>query len=140
MNMFKPTKAKSIDEYIESLSPERREQIEALHALIQKTSPKLKPHFATNMLGYGKFPCRNHKKEIIEWPVIALASLKNYISLYVCAVEGGKWVAEKFKKDLGKVSVGNSCIRFKNISDLDLKTLKKLIKVAEKNPGVVGAS
>src|SRR5687768_4481009 len=82
MNMFKPTKAKSVDEYIESLSPERREQIEILHALIQKTSPKLKPHFATNMLGYGTFPCRNHKKEIIEWPVIALASLKNYITLY----------------------------------------------------------
>lgn len=139
MNMFKPTKAKSIKEYLAALPPERREPIELLHALIQKISPKLKPHFAYNMLGYGSFSCRNYKKELIEWPTIALASQKNYISLYICAVENGKYLAEKHKKDLGKVSVGKSCIRFKKIEDLNLDTLKKVIKAAEKNPGLVDA-
>ena len=139
MNMFKPTKAKSIKEYLDALPPERREPIEFLHAMIQKVSPKLKPHFASNMLGYGSFPYKNYKKEPIEWPVIALASQKQYMSLYVCAIQNGKYIAETYKKDLGKVSVGRSCIRFKKLSDLNLVTLKKVIKAAEKNPGLVGA-
>lgn len=138
MNMFKPTKAKSVKEYMQALPHERREPVEFLHAFLQKTAPKLTPHFAYNMLGYGSFPCTNYKKELIEWPIIALASQKNYISLYVCAVVDGKYIAESHKKDLGKVSVGKSCIRFKKLSDLNLDTLKKIIKAAEKNPGLVG--
>lgn len=139
MNMFKPTKATTVKEYIAALPPERRKPIEQLHAMIQKISPRLKPHFAYNMLGYGSFPYKNYKKEMIEWPVIALASQKNYMSLYVCAVENGKYIAEKHKKDLGKVSVGKSCIRFKKLEDLDLDALKKVLKLAAKNPGLVGA-
>jgi uncharacterized protein YdhG (YjbR/CyaY superfamily) len=137
--MFKPTKAKSVKEYFDALPPDRRDVIKELHQLIQKTVPKLKPHFAINMLGYGSFPYRNYKHEKIEWPVIALASQKNYISLYVCAVEDGKYIAEKYKKELGKVSVGKSCIRFKKLSDLNMTALKKVLKAAEKSPGLVGA-
>ncbi len=142
MNMFKPTKATTIKEYIAALPAERRDIIKALDTFIQKTAPKLKPHFAYNMLGYGSFPYKNYKKEKIEWPTIALASQKNYISLYVCAIEKGEYLAEKNKKDLGNVSVGKSCIRFKKMEDLNLDGLKKLLKLAEKNPGLdgVGAS
>jgi hypothetical protein len=138
MNMFKPTKAKTVKEYMAALPPERREPIEFLHKLIQETAPKLKSHFAYNMLGYGSFPYRNYKKEPIEWPVIALANQKQYISLYVCAVENGEYIAEKHKKELGNVSVGKSCIRFKKIEDLNLPVLKKVIKAAAKSPGLAG--
>lgn len=138
MNMFKPTKAKTMKEYVQALPPERREPIEFLHAFIQKISPTLKPHFAYNMLGYGSFPYKNYKKELIHWPVIALASQKQYMSLYVCAVIDGKYIAETHKKELGKVSVGKSCIRFKKLEDLNLDTLKKVLKAAAKNPGLMG--
>lgn len=138
MNMFKPVKAKSIKEYFGMLPKERRVPVEFVHRLIQKVSPKLKPHFAYNMLGYGSFKYRNHKKKIIDWPVLALASQKNYMSLYVCVIENGEYIAEKYKKQLGKVSVGRSCIRFKKLDDLNLKTLAKIIKLAAKSPGLVG--
>lgn len=72
------------------------------------------------------------------WPIVALASQKNYISLYVCAVKDGQYLAEKYKNELGKVSVGKSCIRFKKLTDLNLKTLEKVIKLAAKFPGLVG--
>lgn len=139
MNMFKLTKAKTIKEYFSMLPTERREPMEFLHKFIQKTAPKLTPNFLYNMPGYGSFKYKNHKKEILNWPVIALASQKNYISLYVCAVDKGAYVAEKHKKELGKVSVGRSCIRFKKISDLNLKTLEKVLRLAVKSPGLVGA-
>ncbi|OHA18344.1 MAG: hypothetical protein A2664_02325 [Candidatus Taylorbacteria bacterium RIFCSPHIGHO2_01_FULL_46_22b] len=135
--MFKPVKAKSIKAYFEMLPEERRVPMEFLHAFIQKSSPKLKPIFSYNMLGYGSFKYKNYKKEIINWPVIALASQKNYISVYVCAVDKGKYIAEKYKKELGKVSVGRSCIRFTKLEDLDLKVFKKVIQLASKSPGLV---
>jgi uncharacterized protein YdhG (YjbR/CyaY superfamily) len=137
MNMFKPVKAKSTKEYFDILPEERRETMEFLHKFIKKTAPKLKPNFLYNMPGYGSFPYKNAKKEMIYWPTIALASQKNYISIYVCAVDSGKYIAEKYKKELGKVSVGKSCIRFKKFNDLNLKTLEKVIKLAEKFPGLV---
>lgn len=142
MNMFKATKATTVAEYLKAVPPERKEAMEFLHAFIQKTVPKLKAHFAYNMLGYGSLPYLNYKKETIQWPVIALANQKQYISLYVCAVMDGKYIAETHKKELGKVSVGKSCIRFKKIEDVNLDALKKVLRLAEKYPGLdgVGAS
>lgn len=135
MNMFKSVKAKTIEEYLTSIPADRREAIDFLHAFIQKAAPKLTPHFAHNMIGYGSFPYRNYRHESIEWPVISLANQKNYISMYVCSVEKGVYVAERFAKDLGAVSVGKSCIRFKKPEDIHLPTLKKVIQYAEKYPG-----
>lgn len=138
MNMFKPVKAKTIEEYFSALPPERREPMEFLHTFIQKIAPSLKPSLPYNMPGYGSFKYTNYKKEIIDWPIIALASQKNYMSLYVCAIVNGEYLAEKYKNDLGKVSVGKSCIRFKKLEDLNLKTLEKIITQAAKSPGLVG--
>lgn len=138
MNMFKAVKAKSVESYLASVPKERKELILFLHNFIKKTAPKLKPHFAYNMLGYGSFPYLNYKKEKINWPVVALANQKNYVSLYICALDKGIYIAEKYKKELGKVSVGKSCIRFKKLEDLNLPTLKKVLLLAAKNPGLKG--
>ncbi len=138
MNMFKPVKATSVEEYFAMLPEERLEAITFLHNFIQKVAPSLKPHFAYNMLGYGSFKWKNYKKEMIDWPTVSVANQKNYISLYVCAVQNGEYVAEKHKDELGKVSVGKSCIRFKKIADLNLEALEKVIKIAEESPGLVG--
>ena len=149
MNMFKAVKAKTTDEYIDALPTDRKETIIFIDAFIKKVAPSLKSNFLYNMPGYGKFSYkqslagsagRNHKKEALDWPTVAVASQKNYISLYVCAVQNGEYVAEKYKNDLGKVSVGKSCIRFKKIDDLNLKTLEMVIKLAAKNPGLTGAN
>lgn len=137
MNMFKSTKAKTVKEYIASVPEGRKEAITFLHNFIQKAVPKLKTHFANNMIGYGSFPYKNYKKEIIKWPIIALANQKQYISIYVCAVIGGKYVAEKHRAELGKVKVGRSCISFKKIEDVNLLVLKKVLKEAEKHPGLI---
>lgn len=140
MNMFKPVAAKSVDEYINMLEPDRQAIIKRLHAFIQKTAPSLTPHFSYNMLGYGSFKYKNNKKEVLDWHTVGLASQKNYISLYVCALEDGQYIAEKYKSKLGKVSVGKSCIRFKSIDDLNFDALAKVIKLAEKSPGLVSAT
>lgn len=140
MNMFKPTKATTIQEYLDAMPAERRVQVDMLKACIEKTVPSLQPYFASNMIGFGSFPYINAKKEKVEWPVIGLASQKEHISIYVCALDNGEYIAEKNKKDLGKVKVGKSCISVKKCEDLNMDTFKKVLKAAAKNPGLVSAA
>jgi hypothetical protein len=140
MNMFAKSSATTIDEYIGSVPEDRQEAIKFLHEFIQKSAPKLKPHFAANMLGYGSFQYLDSKKQPQDWPVVAMANQKNYISIYVCALEDGQYAAEKYAPKLGKVSVGRSCIRFKKLEDVDLDVLKQVLKIAEDSPGLVGAT
>lgn len=136
MNMFQPTTAQSVKEYLEQVPAERQATIKQLHALIQETVPTLQAHFASNMIGYGSFVYKNYKKEIVNWPIIALANQKNYISIYVCALEDGQYLAEKYREQLGKVNVGKSCIRFKRLEDINLSTLQTILRKAAKQPGL----
>jgi hypothetical protein len=138
MNMFKKVKATSITGYLDSVPPERQELIRFLHGFIQKAAPGLKPHFAYNMLGYGSFPYKNTRNETLSWPVISLANQKQYVSIYVCSIVDGKYLAEAYKQELGKVSVGKSCIRLKKVEDINLSALKKVIQMAAKRPGLAG--
>lgn len=140
MNMFKPVKPTTVESYLAAVPSERKDLVVALHDFIQETVPSLTPHFAYNMLGYGSFPYTNYKKQQVEWPIVALANQKNYVSLYVCALEQGSYLAEKYKKELGSVSVGKSCIRFKKLSDLNMAGLAKVLKLAEKQPGLTKAA
>lgn len=136
MNMFKPSKAKTMTGYLQAISEPRRSDVKTLHEFIKQTVRRLRPHFAYNMLGYGSFAYTSASGTKGEWPVIALASQKNYISVYVCSVRDGKYVAELYRRDFPKANIGKSCIRFRRLADIDLKKLAVVLKVAEKNPGL----
>lgn len=140
MNMFAKNEAQSVEEYLLMVPEDRKKDIDFLHDFIQKAVPYLKPYFASNMIGYGSFYYLDSKKQKKDWPIIALANQKNYISIYVCTVIEDKFLAEKYKEELGKLSKGIGCIRFKKIEDINLETLKIVLKLAEKKPGVVGAT
>lgn len=135
MNIFKPVNASTSEEYIAQLPEERQAILRQIDSIVRENAPGLKPVFSYNMPGYGTFRYTSNKKDEIDWPTIAMASQKNYVSIYVCAVEDNEYIAEKYKDELGNVSVGKSCIRFKKLDDVNLETLKKVIKLAAKNPG-----
>ncbi len=132
MNMFKPTDAKTVSEYLKMIDEPRKSEMKKIFDLIKKTIPTLKPCLLSGMIGFGKVKYTTKSGCSGDWFVVGLASQKNYISIYACIADGKQYLAEKYAKDLGKVSVGKSCIRFKKLEDLDLKVLVKLLKEAEK--------
>ena len=110
--------------------------VETIHALIQKIVPKFTPHILSGMIGYGTYHYRYASGKEGDWSLIALASQKNYISVYICSVEkNGTYVAEAYNEALPKASIGKSCIRFKSLKDIDLAVLTEIIKKAEKIGG-----
>jgi hypothetical protein len=122
------TAVTSPDEYIEALEEPRRTQIRELDELITTTAPQLERHVQSGMLAYGRYHYRYASGREGDWFRIGLASQKRYISLYVTAANGGRYVAETYKDRLPKADIGKSCVRFKRLEDLDRSALASLIR------------
>lgn len=122
--------AKTPDEYF-SKTDDREADLRSLDELIRSSAPSLErtmvSGMAMNMVGYGMFHYKSKSGSEGDWPVVALANQKNYMSMYICALEDGQYVGEKYKNRLGRVSVGKSCVRFKKINDLDLGFLAEML-------------
>jgi uncharacterized protein YdhG (YjbR/CyaY superfamily) len=69
-------------------------------------------------------------RETTTWPLIALAAQKRHLSLYVCAVVDGAYLAESRADRLGRVSCGKSCIRFTSLDRVDRDELTALLQDA----------
>jgi hypothetical protein len=121
-------KARTIHEYLDSLNGQRKKDLTTLDALIKRTVPRLKASMQFGMIGYGSYHYRYSSGREGDWPIIALASQKNYISLYACATANGRYIAEDYKVSLPKASIGKSCVRFKKLEDVDMKIIAKLLK------------
>jgi uncharacterized protein YdhG (YjbR/CyaY superfamily) len=130
--MQAPAHINTPEAYIAHLEEPRRSIIQAIHDAIRKAAPKLQPHIAYGMLSYGTMIQTYANGRQAETSVIALASQKQHVSLYMCAPDGDGYLVEKNAERLGKVSVGKGCIRFKKIEDLNLKAAMDLVKQAAK--------
>jgi hypothetical protein len=128
MNMFKPTNAKTPNEYIDMIEEPRRSEIQALHQAIQTAIPNKKPYILSGMIGYGTYHYKYASGREGDWAPVALASQKNYISVYIMASTGERYLAEANAAKFPKASVGKSCIRFKHLADIDLDVLMGLVK------------
>ena len=139
--MKAPAHIKTPAQYIASLPDERRAAVRALHAAIRKAAPGLKPGLQCGMLGYGSYHYKYASGREGDWPVVALASQKQHLSLYLCCADASGYLAEQNKARLGKVSVGKSCIRFRKLEDLNLKVAMELVQRAAKSkpPGFAAA-
>ena len=102
MNMFKAVKATTIEEYIDSIEEPRKSEIIELDKFIHKVTPTLSPHFASNMIGYGSFHYKTKSGREGDWPIISLASQKNYISIYICSIKDGKYLVETYGNKFGQ--------------------------------------
>jgi hypothetical protein len=113
----------------------REEELRRVDELVMAAAPgidrQLVPMGSSAMLGYGLMPYRpKSAKETTMWPLIALAAQKRHLSLYVCAVVDGEYLAESRADRLGKVSCGKSCIRFTSLDKVDPGELGALVRDA----------
>lgn len=124
------------NDYIKSLPDESQEEIFELHKMISKIAKdqeivmyegKFWGGSEQQIIGYGNWSYTRSDKKKVEWFKVGLALQKNYITVYVNAVEDGKYVAESYKEKLGKAKVGKSSISFKNIKDVNIEILEEII-------------
>ena len=113
----------------------REEELRRADELVMVAAPGIDrqpfPTGSSAMLGYGLMPYKpKSAKETTLWPLIALAAQKRHLSLYVCAVVDGEYLAESRADRLGRVSCGKSCIRFTSLDSVDTEALTALVRDA----------
>ncbi len=113
----------------------RADELRRVDTLVVTAAPgidrQLVPMGSTSMLGYGLMPYRARSATVTTtWPLIALAAQKRHLSLYVCAVVDGGYLAETRAALLGRVSCGKSCIRFTSLDRVDAAELTRLLQDA----------
>lgn len=138
--MFKPTNAKSVKDYISQIDEPRKSEIKKIYNFIKKILPKLDIQLYNSVIGFGKYHYKTKSGSEGDWFRVGLASQKNYISIYVCALDEKKngYLVEKHKDWFPKATIGKSCIGFKKIEDIDFKKLESLLKISEKAMPVGG--
>ncbi len=82
------------------------------------------------IIGYGVHTFVRPNGTEVEWFHVGLAVQKNYLSMYINAVEDRQYLSEKYGGSLGKVKVGKASLSFKSVADIDLDTLKDLVTKA----------
>lgn len=115
----------TVADYLKSLEPTRRADVESLHQRILAAHPDLEARISYGMLGYGPRAVVQDR----HWGKLGLGNQKHYISLYVCGAANLDLLA-KLRDRLGKVSLGKSCIRFKRLADLNMDTVMELVDFA----------
>ena len=129
-------KAKTVEQYLAQLPPERREAISAVRKVILKNLPKgFEEGMLYGMIGYfvphKLFPAGYHCDPSQPLCYAGLASQKNHMAIYLMCVYGDKetkdWFVKAYKATGKKLDMGKSCIRFKKLDDLPLDVIGQAI-------------
>lgn len=123
------SKAATVGEYLQDLSPERRKDISRLRKLIRGNLPSgFREAMCWGMICY-QVPLSVSGPTYNKQPLVAvaLAAQKNSISIYLLSIYASKKLTGEFNRRWlrsgKKLDMGKSCIRFKTLDAADLETI-----------------
>lgn len=81
-----------------------------------------------SIIGFGSYHYKSERsRQEGDWPLVGFSPRKSAISLYVFT---GLPEHEYLLKDLGKFKMGKACIYVKKLSDIDVESLKRMMRVS----------
>ena len=125
--------AATVEEYLNELAPDRREQVKAMRNIVLENLPDGYAEAMNWGMISWEIPLERYPKTYNKQPLMyaALASQKNYMSLYLMCVyahEGRHAEFERRFKESGKnLNMGKSCVRFKKVDDLPMDLIAETI-------------
>ncbi|MEX2430304.1 MAG: DUF1801 domain-containing protein [Dehalococcoidia bacterium] len=126
-------KPQTVDEYLASLPPDRREALSAVRQTVLDNLPEgYDESIQFGMIGYC-IPLSRYPKTYNKQPLMyaALASQKNYMTLYLMCTyadaERERRFNEAYQASGKKLDMGKSCVRFKRLEDLPLNVIADAI-------------
>ena len=128
--------ASTVEEYLQKVPAERQEPMARLRALLRSNLPE----GFEEVLSYGMpgfvvphdvYPKGYHCDPILPLPFVSFASQKNFIALYHMGLYANEdhmaWFKASWDADQwGKLDMGKSCIRFKNMDKIPWDLLSEL--------------
>ena len=127
------SRAVTVSDYLKGLPADRREAITGVrNAILDSLPAGYEEVMQSGMICYV-VPLARFPKTYNGYPlqIAALASQKNYMSLYLMCVYGDKktenWFRTEFAKSGKMLDMGKSCVRFKKLDDLPLELVGRAV-------------
>jgi len=135
-----PERLRSVAAYLASLTPEKRVVIDEARALVRRHIPKGYAEFMNwGVINWG-IPLEEFSDTHNGQPLcyVALGAKKSYNSLYLMGVYDSsdgtyttpfseKLLVDAFKKAGKRLDMGKCCLHFKELDDLELTSVAKVI-------------
>lgn len=138
------SKATTVDEYLAGLPADRGEALRVVRAtILENLDEAYEEGMQYGMIGYyvphRVFPAGYHADPKQPLPFAALASQKNYMSLYLMGLYCGcvdgepdnehtRWFRDAWTDTGKKLDMGKACVRFKKLDDLPLDVVGEAIR------------
>ena len=123
----------TVDQYLAQLPPQRREAVAAIRQLILQNLPGgYEETILFGMISYviplDTYPVTYNKQPL---SYVALASQKNYMSLYLMGIyadeDSRQWFLDQYRASGKKLDLGKACLRFKSLDDLPLDLVAQAV-------------
>ena len=127
------SKAATVEEYLRELPAERRQTVEAVRTVILDNLPGgYKEAMQFGMISYviplKRYP-KTYNGQALSYA--ALASQKNYVSVYLMNIYGDaeteRWFTERYRASGKRLDMGKACVRFKKLDDLPLDLIAEAV-------------
>lgn len=115
----------SVESYLSRIEDEsRRKDCEALAKLMSKATRREPKMWGASIVGFGTYHYKYESGREGDAPLAGFASRRGDITLYLASGFPGQ---DELLSKLGKHKTGKGCLYIRKLSDVDLKTLEKLI-------------
>jgi hypothetical protein len=116
----------SVEKFLNNLADDQRRKDCFRLLEIMKAATKAEPAmWGTSIVGFGRYQYAYKSGRALEWFLTGFSPRKQDLTLYIMP---GLERYPSLMKKLGKHKTGKSCLYIKKLEDVDLPTLKQLIK------------
>jgi hypothetical protein len=116
----------SVQKFLNDIpDPGKRKDCKTVAALMSEISGYKPKMWGPSIVGFGSYHYKYASGQEGDWPMIAFSPRKQNLTFYVLS---GSDEENALLKKLGKHTTGKSCLYIKQLSDVDLPTLKTLIR------------
>lgn len=129
--------AETVEEYVENLPEDRKKAINKLRNAVKKNLAEgFTEEMNYGMIGYvvplSIYPEGYLGKKTQPLPFMNIASQKNYIAVYPMCMYADQQLMRWFKEEYeavysGKLDMGKSCLRFKNIEQIPYELIGEIV-------------
>lgn len=116
----------SVEKFLNSVADEaRRKDCFRVLEIMKKETKSEPAMWGTSIVGFGSYHYKYPNGRELEWLLTGFSPRKDALTLYLM---GGLQQHGALLKKLGKHKTGKGCLYIKKLDDVDISTLKQLIK------------
>ena len=116
----------SVSAFLNSIDdPRRRSDAKKVAAIMRRVTGKPPRIWGTSIVGYGKYHYKYASGREGDFMLVGFSPRKQSLAVYIMP---GFEEFQALMKKLGKYKTGKSCLNIKNLEDVDLTVLEKLIE------------